>query len=301
MANRWWTYQRTRFPILAHGPLIAVFSLSSLTVSSVMRGRVAFLHASTALVAFTTAFLFFLQLRIADEFKDYEDDSRYRPYRPVPRGLVTLRELGMIGVAAAFVQLGLTLWIEPSLVVLLLAVWLYLGLMTREFFVRDWLKAHPFTYLWSHMLIMPLIVLYTTGCDWAVAGTTPPRGLIWFLLASLFNGIVIEIGRKIRAPEDEEPGVETYTVLWGRNAAVLAWLGAMVLGAAAALRAAERMGTAMPVAGLLVLLLCTAAAGAWRFLRSPLTERARLFEPLSGLWTSLLYLALGAAPMLLEV
>ena len=52
-------------------------------------------------VAFVTCFLFFLQLRIADEFKDFEEDTRYRPYRPVPRGLVTLRELGWIGGGAA--------------------------------------------------------------------------------------------------------------------------------------------------------------------------------------------------------
>ena len=57
-------------------------------------------------MAFATAFLFFLQLRIADEFKDFEEDSRYRPYRPVPRGLVRLRELGWLGAAAACLQLA---------------------------------------------------------------------------------------------------------------------------------------------------------------------------------------------------
>ena len=37
-----------------------------------------------------------LQLRLADEFKDFEEDSRYRPYRPVPRGLVSLRDLAWV-------------------------------------------------------------------------------------------------------------------------------------------------------------------------------------------------------------
>ena len=45
-----------------------------------------------------TSPVFFLQLRIADEFKDFAEDSRFRPYRPVPRGLVTLTELGWVGV-----------------------------------------------------------------------------------------------------------------------------------------------------------------------------------------------------------
>ena len=49
---------------------------------------------------------------------------------------MTLRELAWLGAAAAAVQLALALWLEPSLVWLLVVTWLYLALMTREFFVR---------------------------------------------------------------------------------------------------------------------------------------------------------------------
>jgi len=57
--------------------------------------------------AFATVLLFFLQLRIADEFKDYEEDRRCRPHRPVPRGLVSLGELKAVAGAAAVVQAAL--------------------------------------------------------------------------------------------------------------------------------------------------------------------------------------------------
>src|SRR5512143_1279527 len=104
MTNRWWIYQAERFPVFAHGPLILAFSMSAMSYSALLRGADA-LRPSAALVAFVTAFLFFLQLRIADEFKDAEDDARFRPYRPVPRGLVSLRELAWAGAAAAALQL----------------------------------------------------------------------------------------------------------------------------------------------------------------------------------------------------
>src|SRR5258705_11926241 len=104
-------------------------------------------------VAFATCFLFFLQLRIADEFKDFEEDSRYRPYRPVPRGLIKLRELGVVFVLAAAVQLFLALALNWELLLVLAGVWIYLALMSREFFVRDWLKARPFTSMWVHMVV----------------------------------------------------------------------------------------------------------------------------------------------------
>lgn len=301
MANRWHIYQRERFPVLAHGPLIAAFSFSAVSYSSLLRNRLTLPAAGSVFVAFVTAFLFFLQLRIADEFKDHKEDARYRPHRPVPRGLVTLRELGVMGVMGTLIQLGLALWLGPSMMLLLIPVWLYLGLMTKEFFVREWLKARPFTYLWTHMLIMPLIDLYATACEWRAAGAPPPDGLTWFLVVSFFSGVVIEIGRKIRAPEDEEHGVETYTSLWGCRNATLAWMGAMLLAAGAAILAAHRIGVAAPVAGLLVVLLTTATVIAWRFLRQPGRRQAMLFEPMAGLWTLLTYLGLGAVPLLLRV
>ena len=296
MANRWWVYQRERFPVLVHGPLIAALSFGAVSVSSVLRGQARLPEAGSFLVAFASTFLFFLQLRIADEFKDRDTDARYRAYRPVPRGLVSLRELGGVAALGAFLQLGLALWLRPSLALLLALVWLYLGLMWKEFFAREHLTTHPITYLWTHMLILPLVTLYATACEWHTASASLPSGLAWLLVASFFSGLVIEIGRKIRAPEDEEPGVETYSRLWGRRTATLAWWGAMCLAAVSSLLVARRIGMAAALGGLFGLGLAAAGIAVWRFLDRPTPERARLFEPISGLWTLFVYLGLGVSP-----
>jgi len=103
---RWWVYQRERFPLVAHGPLILAFSFCAVSFSAHLRQGV-WPRAGAAGVAFVSSLLFFLQLRIADEFKDREEDARFRPYRPVPRGLVRLRELGWLFALGALVQLGL--------------------------------------------------------------------------------------------------------------------------------------------------------------------------------------------------
>ncbi|MFN0085424.1 MAG: UbiA family prenyltransferase [Blastocatellia bacterium] len=295
--DKWWTYQRERFPIFAHAPLIAAFSFSAVSYSFLLRGERGLPRAGAVIVAFVTSFLFFLQLRIADEFKDFEEDSRYRPYRPVPRGLVSLRELGVIGVAGAAIQLALALRMAPGLIVVLLLTWTYLALMSCEFFAREWLKSRPVTYMWTHMLIMPLIDLYATACDWLVAGAPRPRGVFWFLAVSFFNGMVVEIGRKLRAPEDEEAGVETYTVVWGRTRAVLAWLGVLSMTAICAALAAREIDFVRPVAVLLLALLTAATAISLRFLHRPVRARAKLFEMMAGVWTLLMYLSLGAIPV----
>jgi 4-hydroxybenzoate polyprenyltransferase len=245
-----------------------------------------------------TCLLFFLQLRIADEFKDFEEDARYRPYRPVPRGLVTLRELAWLGVAAALTQLTIALLLEPALVWLLLVTWTYLALMTREFFARRWLKSHPIAYMTSHMLILPLVDLYATACDWRAAGlASPPPGLGWFLAVSFLNGIIIEIGRKTRAASDEEHGVETYSALWGRQGAISGWLLAVLLTATAAWQASIRIGTSGPTVAMLALLAVGCAAVAGRFIRSSQSGSGRWIEAMAGVWTVLMYLGLGAAPL----
>lgn len=295
--SRWITYQRERFPLTAHAPLVAAFSASAVCFSSVLRGQLALPSFPIFVVAFITSLLFFLQLRIADEFKDFETDSRFRPYRPVPRGLVTLRELAWVGGAAALLQLALALWLDPTLVWLLAIAWTYFALMTREFFVARWLRAHPLVYMTSHMLIVPLVDFYATACDWKTAGLAEPsRGLAWFLVVSYLNGIVVEIGRKTRVPADEEPGVDTYSALWGSKRAVAAWIAAVLLTAAAAWEASARIGTEMPTVVLLVTLIAACVAAAIRVVRHPIPGSGKTIEAMAGVWTVLMYLGLGAAP-----
>ena len=109
--RRWWIYQRERFPLAAHGPLIAAFSASAVSFSALLRGGEDGPRVASFVVAFVVSLGSFLQLRIADEFKDAEEDARYRPYRPVPRGLVKLSELAAIGVVIGAVQLVGALWL----------------------------------------------------------------------------------------------------------------------------------------------------------------------------------------------
>ena len=299
MTNRWWIYQRERFPLAKHSLAIAVFSFCALSFSALLRDQAVLPHVNRLLVAFISALLFFLQLRIADEFKDHEDDSRYRPYRPVPRGLVTLPELGTMAIAGALVQLGLALYVKPALALLLILVWIYMYLMVREFFVPRWLKAHPLTYMWSHMLIMPLITAYITACDWLVVDETPPPALLWLLAVSFFTGIVLEIGRKIRAPHDEERGVETYSALWGPRNAVVVWLGAFLMAFTVGLVAADRIGSLRPFIAVLGVVAVVTVLSGWQFVREPLSKRAKVLEHVSGTGALLIYLSLGAMPLLL--
>ncbi len=295
--KRWWIYQKERFPLLAHGPLIGAFSACAVAFSSLLRGA-----AAPSWQMFVTAFgvclLMFLQLRIADEFKDAAEDARWRPYRPVPRGLVLLPELRWVFILAALVQTALVMALDVRLLVVLGIAWSYLALMSVEFFCRDWLKKRPILYLVTHMGIMPLVDFFGTACEWLPRSSAAPAGLGWFLAASFCNGIVIEIGRKLRQPCDEEAGVETYSRLWGKAGGVGGWLVALAGTLICTGFAASAIGFVMPVLGGLAAVLLVALAMAVGYLRGPMSGKK--IEMISALWTLTLYLMLGLVPLYLK-
>ncbi len=297
--GRWWIYQRERFPVVAHGPLIAAFSGCAVSYSMMLRGATGAPDWRACLVAFSVSLIFFFHLRVADEFKDAEEDARFRPYRPVPRGLVTLRELGAIAGVGALAQLALTAWWNMPLLGWLAVAWAYFCLMSREFWIGEWLRAHPMIYLLSHLFIMPLVDFYAAACDWEHATGTMPSGLWWFVAASYFNGMVLEVGRKLRSPSDEETGVQTYTAQWGRSRAVALWFFALLAAGGCGVMAAARLGagSAFAVVAGAVLLACLAAGV--RFLRHAPAGRGRTLETLSGIWTLSLYAGLGILPRIL--
>jgi 4-hydroxybenzoate polyprenyltransferase len=297
---KWNTYQKERFPVVLHGILIAAFSSSAVSFSALVSGR-SWPAFSAYLVAFLTCFTFFLQLRIADEFKDFEEDKQFRSYRPVPRGLIKLSELRNLFILGGIIQLGAAWLYNPKLIVLLLVTWVYLTLMSREFFIHAWLKAHPVTYMWSHMVIMPMIDFYATSTDWIVYGK-PALALYWFVALSFFNGMNLELGRKIRAPEDEEQGVETYSFLWGRKKAIVTWLGMLAATGLCGIGASSHLPhpfyaiiTTFVVAWWLLSMGCSL------YFISHLKKGAgKIFELCSGLFTLFIYLLLGLIPMFVK-
>ena len=288
--NKWITYQKERFPVPQYALMALAFSYSGLCLSMALRGAPGLPGVQAVVTAAVTTFLFFLELHIADEFKDYEDDCRYQPYRPVPRGLVSLKELGVVGVLALIIQIVITASFSVGLFPILAAAGAYLGLMSVEFFAREQLRRRPLLYMLTHMLILLFIDLYVTACDWLVHGGVMPPALVLFLGISFANGIAIELGRKFRAPKDEEPGVDTYTSAWGIKTASLAWITTLSCSAVVACL------IDIHAAAAIVALLAAAAVAVFRFNSQPTTIRAKRLELISSVWVFSIYLSLGTIP-----
>lgn len=303
LASRLWEYQTERFPVFKHGALIAAFGASAVCLSALLRDAAP--NPLAVLVAVLVLFGFFFQLRVADEHKDNEDDTKYRPERPVPRGLVTLGELRGVAIGVGVVQLALTAWLSPGLIVFVLLVWACVAVMTKEFFVPKWLKARPIVYMVSHMLIMPLIDLYATACDWQPAGIALHEdfGLTLgaFLLLSLVNGSAIEIARKSWAPEMEREGVETYSKLWGAGRSGVVVMAIVLAGFALAAFINVRSEAGTWMLGGLALVTAWSAWCAIDYAGTPTPKTAKMLETASGVFVLANYLLLGVIPLLLSL
>ena len=294
---RFGQYLLERFPPLGHGLLVVVFTFSAVAYSILLRGRGDFIPVGQfALAAFLTVTLFLL-LRISDEFKDAVEDAAHRPELPVPRGLISLRELAGIGAVIVVAQVALLLVFAKAILPLYALALGYMAAMFVEFGVHDWLRRHPWAYNASHMLIIPLVDVVASGFDWRLAGADPPPGLAWFFAVSYCNGVVLELGRKLAPPGAPDPGRRFYTTQLGRGGAVVALASALVVtfGLAWGALSAAGHATGAYVGISVVLLLCAAAVAA--FYARPTAERAKVVELASGVWALGMYLFLGGLPM----
>jgi len=299
--RRFYTYQKERFPILGHGILVASFSFSAISYSRICRGAAGFVSWPTFFVGIFTTISLFLLVRIFDEFKDKEDDAAFRKHLPVPRGLVSLRELMIIGIVVAILQIVVNAVFFPQMLLLYFIAIGYLLLMGKEFFATEWLKEHQFWYVTSHMLIIPLIDIYASGLDWLVEGVSAPQGLFFFFGVSFMSGIVLEIGRKIRAPEKEAFGVKTYTSMLGIKKAVGLWIVILAATLALSIAASHYAGFGLMAGVILGSIFIVCLVPSLLFLKNRTEKRSKLIEYASALWAISMYLSLGGIPMLQQL
>ncbi len=229
--KRWLAYVWERFPPIVYLALAGGYVSSGFAAS---RGRPTPLPF---VLAFVGVILFFFELRLMDELKDFVKDSSAHPGRPLPRGLLGVAEVRWVILALAIAMLvhaGVIAALSNVVAgALYLGILGYLLLMYKEFFASGWLGTRPFLYAATHQPVGVLVALFT------VAVFTPddvltPIPLGWSLLA--FGGMFgYEICRKLDPAAPPELGY--YVQRYGQvktAAALLSCLAVETAGSALA-------------------------------------------------------------------
>jgi 4-hydroxybenzoate polyprenyltransferase len=171
--------------------------------------------------------------------------------------------------------------------------------MAREFFVGEWLRPRLVVYALSHMVAMPLAVHWMVRMGSGRAALPLPAMLL--PLTSYAYGFAIEIGRKLKAPEEERPEVDSYTRALGTRRApvVLGALVTLVTAGFAWMITIAAEGAPRIVALAVVLAALSAAlVVCGRFRAAPTPSRAKAGEAAAGVAVLLDHVALLLAVLL---
>jgi 4-hydroxybenzoate polyprenyltransferase len=206
---RLWIFQRERAPLYG----VAIMALVTCGVI--------YNFASSPLRNYLTAAiiiaLYLLQIRTADEKKDFDHDNKYHPTRPVQRGIVTLGELAVINKLCIGLQLLLyASFLDWRIFGLGLLSQGYAILTKKEFFVRDWIRQHFYIYYLTHYV--QLVILF-----YAMTQIIQPKVINSWVFVGLFMAGVIttELGRKMFAVEDDTTD-DTYSAQLGHGGSAIA-------------------------------------------------------------------------------
>lgn len=285
---RWLTYTRERFPLVQHLLLTGGLTASAFFLRA-LPDVDPFFHLANSPLPFLLSLIgllvFFFQLRLMDELKDFKKDTVANPKRPLPRGLLTRTEVArMIQAIQVFMYMfaiGLIFigFKFAGMAYALTSFWLFL--MFKEFFVGDWLSERPLLYAISHQAVSVPLSAFSVFLfgpvllpEWAEDNVDALSYTLLFGLAIVFGFFVYEVCRKLNPTA--HPILGTYFVSFGflRTGLLLTVLGALLLGVNAMLDSRLALSAAVLVLPLLL--------GYWTVMNSSLAaKRYKLLEMLA--------------------
>lgn len=170
-------------------------------------------------------FLFLVRLRLVDDIKDIRHDAMYHRERPTSRGVVGVWELAVLAGVVFAAELSIAWSLGPEAFILFAIGTIYAGALFFEAVTFDFLRRYFALYIFLHeiMLVPALFYLFLVSGVSLVNLVSVPGGMLaLFFTLALFQ---VELIRKVRAPQRESRGADTYTARYGVPAAVAVCIG----------------------------------------------------------------------------
>lgn len=173
------------------------------------------------IIGVITFICYFILIRLLDEIKDFEHDSTYYKERPVQQGEISLIEIKLISFWLIFFLACLNLFsLHISSFIFFGALFGFLFLMFKEFFIGKFIKKNILLYTLLHQMFVPILVLYLFNLAGYMILNTNEWLFIILNLLLIFSG---EISRKIRSTGQDNESKDSYSSFLGhKGASILA-------------------------------------------------------------------------------
>lgn len=217
----WCQFTKERFEPWSHLIMIFVFIFAHILVVNPV--KTIFASSLNEIMLFIGVVAFYFKLRLYDEVKDYELDVVINKTRPLPRGLLTHKDMYRGMVVCILIELiSFSIMGLNSLITAIIAI-LYSLIMYKEFFIPKKIRPHLTTYALVHTIVTTLLsfAIFSFLTQESIIELAKGPTLVSFAFANwmLFN--IFEFGRKTFASIEERHNVDTYSSLFGRVGAVI--------------------------------------------------------------------------------
>ena len=217
VVRRWGRFAAERYEPVTHTVMATAFAVGNAgiaVVASAGAGAVRPTVSGTAAAA-ALVLVFFFRLRVFDEIKDYGTDLVSNPDRPLPRGLISLKEARRAVWILTALELSIVALAGWPATIAWAAAVLYSLAMYREFGLGAWMRPHLELYAMTHTLVASVLGICVACLVLGMPFWDMPQQVWVFAPANwaLFN--VFEFSRKTFAPVEERPGVGSYSNRWG--------------------------------------------------------------------------------------
>lgn len=220
-SQAWCQFTKERFEPWSHMTMILVFLFAHILVVNPV--KTIFASSLNEIMLGIGVVAFYFKLRLYDEVKDYDLDVVINKTRPLPRGLLTHKDMyrGMavciLIELVCFSIMGLN-----SLITAIIAI-LYSLIMYKEFFIPEKIRPFLTTYALVHTIVTTFLsfAIFSFLTQASLIELVKEPSLVSFAFANwlLFN--IFEFGRKTFATIEERQNVDTYSSLFGRVGAVM--------------------------------------------------------------------------------
>lgn len=175
------------------------------------------------IVSIITLLLFMFHIRVLDEHKDYEFDSKFHKDRPVQRGLITLKELMIVDIIGILIIFIINFIFPIRAIIFLLIALGYTLIAGKEFFIKGWIRKRFYLYNFLNLLQLLFLQFYLYSLIDPNFSFTNIILFVHFIFV-LFNVGIIEFARKMKSKPEETGAKDTYSSRLGIKKSVIVYL-----------------------------------------------------------------------------
>jgi len=220
--KRFYIYQKERFPIaiLTFTTLavvlssVAVISKNHMPISSYLKEIV---------LAFIAGMIFMYHIRVLDERKDLNFDTKYHKDRPIQKGIISLKSLFILDFLLIIVLFAISIYSSFNAFIFLLISMIYSLIAGMDFFLGNKIRNKFFIYnlLCLFQLFFFQIHLYSLMTP--IINFLDPLLYIHFVFV-IVNAGILEVGRKLKVKSNESLGKDTYSSQIGKRKSAIMFI-----------------------------------------------------------------------------